>query len=289
MTDQHSSAIESHLQETRRFAPPSAETAGMPRWHISSLDQYRALHQRSIDDPESFWAEIASELHWFEPWSKVLEWRAPDAKWFVGGKTNLCYNCVDRQVDNGHADDPAIVWEGEPLPDNHAPETRTLTYRDLQRETARFANVLKGLGVQRGDVVTIYMGMVPELAIAMLACARIGAMHSIIFGGFSPTAIADRVTDANSRIIITCDGAWRRGNIVPLKENVDAACRMLVEANAPTTVDKVVVLNRCSNNPPMATGRDLSWHDLTAEASDHCPCTPMDSEDPLFLLYTSGS
>jgi len=296
MTTEHSTGIESALHENRTFPPPSAAALGMPKWHIASMDEYRALHQRSIEDPEGFWGEIASELHWFSPWSKVLEWNAPDAKWFVGATTNICYNCVDRQIDSGHGDDMAIVWEGEPLiekgahaprPTAVSPEIRALTYHDLQRETAKCANALKALGVQKGDVVTIYMGMVPELAIAMLACARIGAAHSIIFGGFSSQAIVDRVKDAKSKTIITCDGAWRRGKVVPLKDNVDAACDEL--NRTPDAVDSVVVLKRCHNAITHHALRDHDWAEITAAASDDCPCEPMNAEDMLFLLYTSGS
>ena len=296
MTTEHSTGIESALHENRTFPPPSAAALGMPKWHIASMDEYRTLHQRSIEDPESFWGEIASELHWFSPWSKVLEWNAPDAKWFVGATTNICYNCVDRQIDSGHGDDMAIVWEGEPLiekgahaprPTAVSPEIRALTYHDLQRETAKCANALKSLGVQKGDVVTIYMGMVPELAIAMLACARIGAAHSIIFGGFSSQAIVDRVKDAKSKTIITCDGAWRRGKVVPLKDNVDAACDEL--NRTPDAVDSVVVLKRCHNAITHHALRDHDWAEITAAASDDCPCEPMNAEDMLFLLYTSGS
>ncbi len=297
-----SDAIESILRESRVFEPPSAEGVGAPRWLISSMDEYRAMHKRSLDDPEGFWGEFAHELHWFEPFDKVVEFNPPDAKWFLGGKTNLCYNCCDRQVDAGHGDDPAILWEGEPSrsalraddpggtgtpPARTLPETRTLTYRDLQQETARFANALKNLGVNKGDVVTIYMGMVPELAIACLACARIGAPHSVIFGGFSAQAIVDRVIDANSKVIITCDGGWRRGSIVALKDNVDAACAQLTKDGH--TVESVVTVKRCDNNVAWIDGRDHWWSDLVQAASDDCPCEPMDSEDMLFLLYTSGS
>ncbi|MFG0242963.1 MAG: acetate--CoA ligase [Phycisphaerales bacterium JB054] len=289
-------SIESALHENRIFPPPSAEALGMPAWHVASMDEYRTLHQRSVEDPEGFWGEIASGLHWFSPWSKVLEWNAPDARWFVGATTNICYNCVDRQIESGHGDDMAIVWEGEPLiakgaharePAATSPEIRALTYYDLQRETSKCANALKALGVKKGDVVTIYMGMVPELAIAMLACARIGAVHSIIFGGFSSQAIVDRVKDAKSKTIITCDGAWRRGKVVPLKDNVDAACDEL--NRTPDAVDSVVVLKRCHNSITHHAMRDHDWAEITSAASDHCPCEPMDSEDMLFLLYTSGS
>ncbi len=282
------SSIESVLNESRTFAPPAPDEVGMSAWHIPSLAEYKAMHARSLDDPEGFWGEIARELHWFKPWGSVVDWNPPDAKWFVGGTTNLCYNCVDRQVASGHGDDVAIIWEGEPMdgPGGAGPEVKRLTYLDLEQETARAANALREIGVKKGDVVTIYMGMVPELAIAMLACARIGAVHSIIFGGFSSHAIIDRVRDATSKVIITCDGAWRRGSIVPLKDNVDAACAEL--EGTPESVDHVVVLKRCGNDIAWHD-RDTWWHDAVGKASDQCPCEQLDSEDMAFLLYTSGS
>ena len=284
MPDQ--SSIESVLKEARRFDPPTAETLGMPAWHVASMDDYKRLYDQSINDPETFWADAARELHWFEPWTKVLDWNPPDARWFVGATTNLCYNCVDRQVEAGHGDDVAIVWEGEPG-GGDAAEVRRLTYADLRRETAKLAVALESLGVAKGDVVTIYMGMVPELAVACLACARIGAVHSVIFGGFSSAAIVDRVVDADSKIIITCDGAWRRGKIVELKENVDAACSELAEAGH--AVESVVVLRRCLNHIGWHHGRDHDYHDIIRAAPDDRPCEPLDSEDMAFLLYTSGS
>jgi acetyl-CoA synthetase len=249
------------------------------------MDDYDALYRRSIDEPESFWAEVAKDFDWMTPVSKVLDWSPPDAKWFPGATTNVCHNCVDRQVINGHGDDPAILWEGEPMPGG-TPETRRLTYADLQRDTARLANALKSLGVKKGEVVTIYMGMVPELAVAMLACARIGAPHSVIFGGFSAQAIADRVQDARSGVILTCDGAWRRGKIVELKANVDAAIKQM---GHDCPVHSVLTLRRCGNATTLFSGRDHDWHNLTDAQSDDCPCVPMESEDMLFLLYTSGS
>ncbi len=275
--------IASILHENRVFAPPADAAARLGGAWIESMEAYHALHRRSIEDPEGFWGEAAREhLHWFKPFSKVLEWNCPDAKWFVGGTTNACFNCVDRQVEQGFGDEVAIVWEGEPVCGD-GPEIRRLTYRDLQRETARFANALESLGVGKGDIVTIYMGMVPEVAIAMLACARIGAAHSVIFGGFSASAIVDRVHDAKSRVILTCDGAWRRGSVVPLKANVDEACRSLPD------VEHVVCLARCGNDVESVSGRDHDWSALVAGQSDHRPCEPMDSEALLFLLYTSGS
>jgi acetyl-CoA synthetase len=281
-----SSAIESMLQERRVFPPPHPADAGAFRWNIGSLDEYRALHKRSVEDPTGFWEQQAHTLHWTRHWQRVLDWRPPDARWFVHGQINACDNCVDRIVKAGHGEDTAIVWEGEPTPGGE-PEVRRLTYRDLQHETARFANVLRLLGVGKGDVVTIYMPMVPELAIAMLACARIGAAHSIIFGGFAPQAIVERVQDARSRVIVTADGGWRRGEIVPLKKNVDEACDILAAHHHP--VDTVIVLKRTGRSVDWRSGRDHWWHEHMAKAADICPCQPMDSEDMLFLLYTSGS
>ena len=280
-----SGAIHSVLQEERVFEPPAGFADAIGGVHVPTMDAYRAMHARSLEDPEGFWSEVASELHWFRKWDRVLEWNLPDAQWFVGGQTNVCYNCLDRQIESGHGDQVAIVWEGEPVGDA-GPEIRRLTYADLKVETCRFANVLRSLGVGKGDVVTIYMGMVPELAVAMLACARIGAVHSVIFGGFSSHAIVERVQDAESRVIVTCDGGWRRGSIVPLKDNVDAACAEL--AGTAHEVNSVVVLKRCDNDIAWHE-RDHWWHDVVGAASDDCPCEPMDSEDMLFLLYTSGS
>ncbi len=280
-----SNQIESTLHENRVFAPPSGLSDRLGPLAVASMEDYEARFARSIEDPEGFWGEAAGAYHWFTPWERVLEWDAPDARWFVGGTTNLCYNCVDRQVESGHGDDVAIIWEGEPI-ENGAPEVRRLTYRDLQRETSRFAHALRGLGVAKGDVVTIYMPMVPELAIAMLACVRIGAAHSIIFGGFSARAIADRVVDADSKVIVTADGGRRRGAVVPLKDNVDAARDLLNESGR--DVESVVVLTRCGNDVADRAG-DRAWDDLVAGAPDHVACEPVDSEHMAFLLYTSGS
>ena len=292
-----SSSVESVLQEHRTFPPPSHIAQ---RAHIRSMQQYEQMYAESLANPEKFWAEAAADLHWFKKWTRVLEWDLPDARWFVNGKTNLCYNCIDRQVKAGHGDRIALVWEGEPMrPEPGAaadaparPEVRRLTYNDMLREVSRFANVLKKLGVKKGDVVTLYMPMVPELAIAMLACARIGAPHSIIFGGFSASAIRDRIEDARSRIIITADGGFRRGKRVPLKETVDEALTMT------GCVDTVIVLDRCGAEVPMAGGadggppRDHSWHELIEQLGpdeQQCPAEPMDAEDLLFILYTSGT
>ncbi|MBX3321632.1 MAG: acetate--CoA ligase [Phycisphaeraceae bacterium] len=280
-----SSGIESVLQEHRVFQPPAPGDVGTPRWLISSMDEYRTLHQRSLDDPDGFWSDAARSLHWFKDWHTTVEWNVPDARWFVGGKTNICYNCVDRHIEAGFGDEIGIIWEGEPWRDGD-PEVRHLTYAELQREVSRAANALRSLGVKKGDVVTIYMGMVPELAITCLACARIGAPHSVIFGGFSSQAIVDRVQDASSKVIVTCDGAHRRGTLVPLKDNVDAACAKLESGEH--RVEHVLVLRRCENAVQW-TARDHWWHEIVASQPDACPCEHMDSEDALFLLYTSGS
>ncbi|MEM8737610.1 MAG: acetate--CoA ligase [Planctomycetota bacterium] len=272
---------ESTLKEDRRFAPP-ADLA--KHAHIGSMAAYESLHARSIAEPEAFWAEEADKYHWFRRWDRVLEWNAPDARWFVGGQTNLCYNCLDRQVEAGLGDKVAIKWEAEPMPGGR-PQVEDYTYAGLLHEVSKFANVLKARGVDKGDVVTIYMGMVPQLAVAMLACARIGAVHSIIFGGFSANAIRDRIEDGRSKIIITCDGSWRRGKVVPLKANVDDALNMT------DLVEDVIIYTRCGNPIEMKEGRDHAWHELMADpaVSADCPAEPMDSEDLLFILYTSGS
>lgn len=276
-----SDPIISTLRENRVFEPSEHFRANIGDVHVPDLETYHRLYRQSIEDPKTYWAAVAKDFHWYRPWTSVLEWNAPDAQWFVGGTTNVCANCVDRQVEQGHGDKTAIIWEGEPCAPN--PEVRHLTYRDLLREVSQTANALKSLGVRRGDVVTIYMGMVPELAIAMLACARIGAPHSVIFGGFAPPAIVDRMQDAKSRIILTCDGAWRRGQLVQLKQNVDDACAKLPQ------IEHVLVVRRTHSPVTMRPGRDHWWHEKVQTQSDACPCEEMNSEDLLFLLYTSGS
>jgi len=245
--------------------------------HVQSLAEYEALYQRSIADPEAFWAEVAKDLHWFEPWTKVLEWDLPWAKWFVGGKLNLCYNSVDRHALGSRKDKIAILWEGEPG------EVRKLTFGELHVEVQKFANVLKSLGIQKGDRVAIYMGMTPELAIALLACARIGAVHSVIFGGFAANALVDRINDAECVAVITQDTSYRRGAEVKLKQVVDEAV-----ANTPS-VKNVVVYKRSGSPVKMLAGRDVWWHELMETASPECPAEPMDAEDPLYILYTSGT
>jgi len=281
MTD--SGNIESILHEDRIFLPPETFNDRIGGAYFDSMDAYNAMYKRSIEDPDGFWGEVADELDWFERWNTVSSGGFPDAKWFDGGKTNICHNCVDRQINMGHGDSPAIIWEGEPVGSEGSVELRTLSYHDLHTEVCKFANALKSQGVKKGDIVTIYMGMVPELAIATLACARIGAPHSVIFGGFSSQAIADRVNDANSSIVITCDGSWRRGKVVPLKDNVDAATELT------EVIKTVIVLKRCENDVTWSEGRDVWWHDVCESQEEDCPCESMDAEDMLFLLYTSGS
>jgi acetyl-CoA synthetase len=282
-----SQSIESTLQEHRVFPPP-AEFAARAR--IKSRAEYDRLYKQSIEDPDTFWSNVAKDLHWFKKWDKVLDWKIPNAKWFVNGKTNVAYNCLDHQVEIGNGDKTAILWEGE-LEDEpgQGGQVRKLTYRYLRDEVSRFANGLKKLGIKKGDVVTIYMPMVPEAAIAMLACARIGAPHSVIFGGFSSQAIADRVTDAKSHYVITADGGYRRGKVVPLKQNVDDGLD-----KAPG-VKKVIVYKHVGDAPHggekinWVEGRDIWWEDVIAGQNTECPAEPMDAEDLLFVLYTSGS
>jgi acetyl-CoA synthetase len=266
--------VDTVMQERRLF-PPTAEFAAKAR--ISSLADYEALWNEANEDIEGFWGELAAELRWFTPYTKVLEWNEPFAKWFVGGQTNASYNCLDAHLDGPRRNKAALIWEGEPG------DQRTLTYQQLHREVCKFANVLVQQGIHRGDVVSIYMPMVPELAIAMLACARIGAIHSVIFGGFSSEAIADRNNDAQAKLVITADTGWRRGQQLPLKANVDEALK-----KSPT-VRKCIVVRRGGGHVHMEQGRDFWWHDLVDDASANCPAVPLDSEAPLFILYTSGS
>jgi acetyl-CoA synthetase len=274
MAEQSAGGIDNVMHEQRVF-PPSDEFASKAR--IKSMDEYQALWDEAQADPPAFWAKYAEELHWFEPFTESLVWSEPFAQWFAGGKTNASYNCLDAHLSTERKDKPAIIWEGEPG------DVRTFTYAELHAEVCKFANVLKSLGVTTGDVVSIYMPMVPELAIAMLACARIGAVHSVIFAGFSAEAIADRNQDASAKVQLTADAGWRRGKLLPLKETVDEAL-----AKSPT-VEKCVVLNRTDTQVEMQEGRDHWWRELVADASADCPATPLDSEAPLYILYTSGS
>jgi len=267
--------LDTVMHENRVF-PPTQETSD--RAHIGSMAEYQRLWDEAAADPTGFWARLAlSELHWFESFDKPLVWNEPFAEWFVGGKTNASYNCLDRHLAAGHGDRVAFHWEGEPG------DRRTLTYADLHREVCKFANVLKKLGIGPGDVVSIYMPLTPELPIAMLACARIGAIHSVIFAGFSAEAIADRNNDAQAKLQITADAGWRRGKVLALKQTVDQAL-----AKSPT-VKTCIVLDRVNEAIHMEKGRDVWWHELMRDASPDCPATPLDSESTLFILYTSGS
>ena len=269
--------IESILQENRLF-PPSAEFSQNAR--IKSLEEYQQLYDKAKADPQKFWADLAEqELDWFQKWDTVLDWQPPFAKWFVGGKINISYNCLDRHLTTWRRNKAALIWEGEPG------DSRTFTYAQLHREVCQFANALKQLGVQKGDVIGIYMPMIPEAAIAMLACARIGAAHTVIFGGFSAEALRDRLNDGQAKLVVTADGGWRKDAIVPLKEQVDKA----LANTAVPTVNSVLVVKRTGQQINMEAERDHWWHDLQKGISADCPAEPMDSEDMLFVLYTSGS
>ncbi len=269
-----SSGIQSTLQEHRKF-PPRPEFSASA--HISTVAQYEQMWNQAKDDPAGFWGEMANQLDWFKKWDKVLEGTMPETKWFVGGQLNASYNCLDRHLLTWRKNKAAIIWEGEPG------DRRTLTYLELHREVCQFANCLKRLGVRKGDRVALYLPMIPELAIAMLACARIGAAHSIVFGGFSADAVADRSNDAQAKVIVTADGGWRRGKDVPLKKAVDESLKKS------STVEKVVVVRRTGWHVDMVPDRDYWWHDLMSSASADCDAEPVDSEHPLFILYTSGS
>jgi len=271
MAEHHT--IDTLLDEGRTFSPPDAfKTAA------NACDE--AIYDQEI---VPFWESWAHKLAWFEPWRTTLEWECPDAKWFVGGKLNACFNCVDRHVEAGLGERTAIVWEGEPG------DVRHISYVELKSEVSRIANALKALGVGKGDRVCIYMPMVPELAMTMLACARIGAVHSVVFGGFSADSMVDRINDATAKLVVTADGGWRRGHVVPLKRITDDA----LEMGCPS-VEHVLVLSRIGDGPTFdrggwKDGRDVWWHDLVPSQSADCPCESMDSEDILYILYTSGS
>jgi acetyl-CoA synthetase len=269
--------IESILHEKRLFQPPAEFSQ---KAHIKSLEEYQALYDKAKADPQAFWAELASqELDWFQNWDTVLDWQPPFAKWFVNGKINISYNCLDRHLTTWRKNKAALIWEGEPG------DSRTLTYAQLHREVCQMANVIKQLGVQKGDRVGIYMPMIPEAAIAMLACARIGAVHSVVFGGFSAEALRDRLNDGQAKLVITADGGFRKDAAVGLKEQVDKA----LANNVTPSVTNVIVVQRTKQQVHMEPGRDHWWHDLQKDASADCPAEPMDSEDMLFILYTSGS
>jgi acetyl-CoA synthetase len=280
--------ITSILNEKRVFRPVK-EFSKHAR--IKSLAQYRRLYQESIKNPEKFWARQAKEeLVWSKPWKKVLDWKLPYAKWFSGGQLNVSVNCLDRHLDTPTANKAALIWEGEPGDDKPG-EERVLTYRQLHREVCRFANVLKQYGLKKGDRVLIYLPMTPEAAIAMLACARIGAVHSVVFGGFSAQSVADRIFDSRARLVITADGGFRRGAVVPLKKNVDEALTLRDAAGEllGRTIETVIVARRANNEVQMQQGRDVWWHEAIKHASAVCPPERMESESPLFILYTSGS
>ena len=255
--------------------PPPKEFASAA--HIKSFEEYEKLYADAAADPEGFWAKQAEELHWFKKWDTVLEWNEPFAKWFVGGKLNIAYNCLDRHLETSRRNKAAIIWEGE------TGEIKTITYLQLHQEVSRFANVLKSLGVQTGDRIALYMPLVPALAVAMLACARIGATHTVIFGGFSADAIRDRVNDGQCKLIVTADGGYRRGSEIRLKDIVDEAA-----VNCPS-VKHVIVFQRTESKISMKPGRDHWWHELTKTVGTDCPAEELDSEHPLYILYTSGT
>jgi acetyl-CoA synthetase len=267
--------IESVLVENRVFKP-ARDFARKAR--ISSMQQYREMWEESVKRPDRFWAREANELVWQQKWTQVLDWNLPFAKWFVGGKINISENCLDRHLGTPRQNKAAILWEGEPG------EKRTLTYQQLHREVCKFANVLKRNKVKKGDRVIIYMPMIPEAAVAMLACARIGATHSVVFGGFSAESIKDRIEDSGATMVITADGGYRRGSIVPLKKNVDDALRA-----GGATVNRVIVFRRAGNDIHIQEGRDVWWHREMDYVDADCPPVALDSEHPLFILYTSGS
>lgn len=258
------------LEERRKFKPSKEFTA-------QATISDPAIYEKARKDPVAFWEERASELDWFKKWDKALEWNPPDAKWFIGGKLNVSYNCLDRHIKSGLRNKAAIIWEGEPG------DTRTMTYWDLYREVNKFANGLKKLGIKKGDRVAIYLPMIPELAVSMLACARIGAVHSVVFAGFSPEALKDRIIDMEAKLLITADGGYRRGGIIPLKHDADVAL-----SDTPS-IEHVVVVNRDDFLLRFKPGRDHWYHDLIDEADAFCEPEHMDSEDMLFTLYTSGT
>lgn len=271
-----STAIDHFLEESRLIKPKN-EFRQLA--HIKSEDEYQRLYEQSMNDPEKFWGEMACGLHWFKPWDRVLNREsAPFYRWFEGATTNLSYNCLDRHLNSWRKNKAALIWEGEPYG-----ERRILTYRELHRQVSKFANALKNLGIKKGDRVAIYLPMIPELAIAMLGCARIGAVHSIIFGGFSASALVDRINDAEAKLVITADGGYRRGQVVPLKKAVDEA---LLKC---PTVGKVVIVDRTGTPIQDVHGRDVYWHEIMENASDICPAEELEAEHPLYILYTSGS
>jgi acetyl-CoA synthetase len=271
----HEENLDALLEENRKF-PPSEEF----RKQANANDP--EIYERARRDPETFWAQQAERLEWFTKWTKISEWNAPWAKWFLGGKINITHNCVDRHAASSRRNKAAIIWEGEPG------DSRVITFGMLQREVNKFANVLKSLGVHKGDRVAIYMGMIPELPITMLACAKIGAAHSVIFGGFSAEALRERINDATCKVLVTADGAWRRGTVVTLKGRADEALAQTPSITNVVVVERVAKIDP-SAKAPMKEGRDIWWHEAMESASGECAAEPMDSEDLLFILYTSGT
>jgi len=281
--------ITSVLHEDRVFLPPKAFSK-MAR--VKSMAEYRKLYNESIRQPEKFWARQAKEeLVWFRPWKSVLQWKLPYAKWFVGGRLNVSYNCLDRHLNGPTANKAALIWEGEPAGPGTPGEERTYTYKQLHREVCLFANVLKRNGLKKGDRVIIYLPMTPEAAIAMLACTRIGAVHSVVFGGFSAQSVADRIFDSQAKLVITADGGYRRGSVVALKKNVDDALDIKDAAGnlLAKTIEKVIVLRRTNQEIHIQEGRDVWWHRELQYVDANCPAEKLESETPIFILYTSGS
>jgi len=267
--------IESHLVENRLFEPAKAFS---DRAYISTFNQYQELYRKSIANPEEFWSQQASELlDWHKKWKSVLEWKEPFARWFVDGKLNVSENCLDRHLKGPRRNKAALIWEGEPG------DQKTLTYQQLHREVCKFANVLKRNHIKSGDRVIIYMPTCPEAAVAMLGCARIGAIHSVVFGGYSSEAIKDRINDSQAKMVITADGGYRRGAIVPLKHNVDEALKNNEH------IEKVIVFRRANNQITIMEGRDVWWQREMDYVDTKCEPVPLEAEDPLFILYTSGS
>ena len=270
MSDEKKTEIDALLQENRRFEPPQA-------FRDRAIVSDDGIYAEAAADPEAFWSRFAGELHWETPWTATREGQGPEMRWFVGGRMNASVNCLDRQIELGRGDRPALIWEGEPG------DASTWTYSELHREVCRCANALRGLGLGKGDRVAIYMPMIPEAIVALLACARIGAIHNVVFGGFSAESLRDRIQDAEARALITADGGWRRGQSVPLKQFADEALSQT------PSIEHVVVVRRGEFDCDMQPGRDYWYHELVRDAEESCEPEWMDSNDPLFILYTSGT